>query len=279
MPSAVLLPSFNDLLDRAELNPQTVRLVRHSEASRGPRAQAALRSAALAVPGTEAFARFERYQAHQGVPCFHTATHVAGFIGATTGETLFIGVWAVAHPEHLTVQHALMPELGHFPGWQYNTIRLAEFEHLHGRLVIEWGPGTRAWRQWAGRRDKPITRLTDSSELPFPGWANFRLILSDIADQPATWRAIMEASRGVYLLVHQKTGQQYIGVATVSFWHRWLAYADGHGGNVEMKKLAEKADQYDVSVLEVASSMQGEGDLLARESWWKQTLKGSLNAN
>lgn len=33
------------------------------------------------------------------------------------------------------------------------------FEDLVGRVIIDWGPGTRAWSQWPARRPKPIIKL------------------------------------------------------------------------------------------------------------------------
>jgi hypothetical protein len=52
------------------------------------------------------------------------------------------------------------------------------------------------------------------------------------------WKKELTRAKGVYLLVDQKNGAQYIGSATgeSGFFGRWLAYAkDGHGGNKHLK--------------------------------------------
>jgi hypothetical protein len=276
-----LLPRFNALLREGRLLPEDVLLVRHSESRKGRVAHARLRDWALARRGSAAFARFESYQAHQSKPRF-TRPHVAGFVSGMDGETIFLGVWHVQAATVVDVADplAMLPGLLHF--WRYDLAVVDEFVHLHGRLAVEWGASERAWVQYADRQDKRILRLSPASVKPFPGWPEFRVPLSSVPDLPPEWRAVLDASRGVYLLVHRPTGQQYVGAAPVSFLKRWLGYDDGHGGNTRLEEIAEKADAYDVSVLEVASSLQSADDVLAREAWWKVTLGSrafGLNAN
>ncbi len=80
-----------------------------------------------------------------------------------------------------------------------------------------------------------------------------------------------------------ETGKQYVGSAygEGGFWARWENYAgSGHGGNVRMKGLPNR--DYQVSVLEVASSSAALEEIVGRESRWKERLltrKFGLNEN
>jgi hypothetical protein len=84
---------------------------------------------------------------------------------------------------------------------------------------------------------------------------------------PVGWLGPLQATRGVYLLVHRSTGAQYVGSATGAdgFLGRWRSYADGHGGNISLKKLGNAADQFDVGILETVSSSAAVEDVIALE--------------
>jgi len=162
------------------------------------------------------------------------------------------------------------------------TPKLAEYR---GRLTIEWGPGYRSWVQLARKKEKPIVEIHQSAagEQPFPGFLDFHKRLSELAAVPSPWRSALSAVAGIYLLVNPNTGKQYVGSAqgVGGFWGRWEQYvASGHGGNRRMQDVP--AADYQVSVLEVASSSAGPEVLVKMETRWKQKLlsrKFGLNAN
>ena len=55
------------------------------------------------------------------------------------------------------------------------------------------------------------------------------------------------------------------------FLGRWANYAaKGHGGNVLLRRCGYR--DYLVSILEIASTDMGLGDILAREQHWKTKL-------
>jgi hypothetical protein len=93
----------------------------------------------------------------------------------------------------------------------------------------------------------------------------------------------LSAVTGVYLFTHPDTGKQYVGSAqgVGGFWGRWEHYVvSGHGGNRRMQDIP--AADYQVSVLEVASSSAGADVLAKMEERWKQKLlsrRFGLNAN
>ena len=122
-----------------------------------------------------------------------------------------------------------------------------------------------------------------AAEPPFPGFLNFRERLSMLASVPQAWRQALAAVSGVYLLTCPQTGKQYVGSAgsESGFWGRWEDYAaSGHGGNKRMLDIP--AADYQVSILEVASSTASHTELIAIENRWKEKLRTrqfGLNAN
>src|SRR5437868_4040482 len=72
---------------------------------------------------------------------------------------------------------------------------------LIGLLVIDWGPGERAWVQRADTQDKRVVEIRATFKEPdFPGFLNFIKPLSDMGKLPQAWVAALRAAKGVYLL-------------------------------------------------------------------------------
>jgi hypothetical protein len=121
------------------------------------------------------------------------------------------------------------------------------FEEFSGRVLIQWSPtahGTRTWSQWWNNK-KPIVEIrTAPIKAPFPGFQAFRIAIDEVELMPPGWRQVLSAVSGVYLLVCQDTGQQYVGSAhgAEGMYGRWLNYArTGHGGN-KLLKARKKHD-------------------------------------
>ncbi|GAB5437315.1 MAG: hypothetical protein FalmKO_24400 [Falsiruegeria mediterranea] len=176
------------------------------------------------------------------------------------------------------------PEYDEADHLRYDLERLGAFDDLEGKVVIEWGGGTRAWSQWPARQPKPILELRARSiEEPFPGFAKFASSVDEVALLPEAWRGALSSVQGVYLLVCPETGEQYVGSAYSNggFMQRWSEYAaNGHGGN---KLLVNRQKvNYAVSILEVASPDMSPSDIIHREAAWKVKLGSrahGLNAN
>jgi hypothetical protein len=99
---------------------------------------------------------------------------------------------------------------------------------LIGKMLIEWGPGERAWIQRADQQNKRIIELRPTFKEPeFPGFLHFISALSKLDQLPRGWVAALQSSRGIYLLTCPKTKEQYVGSATGEggFWRRWQDYA------------------------------------------------------
>lgn len=264
--------TFNDLLRAANLDPATVRLVRH----RDPDVQRAVFEAA--IQGDSAF---DEYQEHQGadqvIAQFRAATYLAAFVvDPMSGDTVFVGIW-----ERLGDRAGPSPRVHlSIPGTRsaaiaFETRRIDTLAAYRGRVVIDWGDGARVWVQRADNQPKPLLEIRREVREPaFPGFARFRRQLDQIGLLPPTWLAVLSNARGVYLLVHRESGQQYVGSAygTGGFFGRWTTYADGHGGNVGLKELGATASAFDVAILEVVGSEAMNEEIFARETLWKDKL-------
>lgn len=218
---------------------------------------------------------FERYQALQSRNVFEACDWVVSCVVTPLGETLFVGIYEILHKgfaesgvkDPMTGKSAE----GHF---LYEMVLDERLRDLIGRLVLDWGPGTRSWVQRADNKDKPIIELRRSAiEPPFPGFEDFIHPISQLASVPVSWRAALSAVSGVYLLTCRKTGRHYVGSAygAGGFWARWEEYLlTGHGGNVGLRML--DSHDFNVSILEVASSIASESAIINAESVWKAKL-------
>jgi hypothetical protein len=264
--------TFNDLLQTVNLDPSLVRLVRH----RDPRVQRAVFEAA--IKGDPAF---DEYQEHQGteqvIAQFRAATYLAAFVvDPLNGETIFVGIW-----ERLNDRPGPSPQVSlaitgtHSGAVAFTTRRVDALAAYRGRIVIDWGDGARVWVQRADNQPKPILEIRRELREPeFPGFARFRRQLDQVEQIPPSWHAVLSNARGIYLLVHRESGQQYVGSAygAEGFFGRWVSYADGHGGNVGLKELGASADAFDVAILEVVGSEATNEEIFARETLWKEKL-------
>jgi hypothetical protein len=155
-----------------------------------------------------------------------------------------------------------------------------------GKLLIDWGPGSRAWIQRPDNSEKIVTELhREFREPDFPGFLSFSSNLSNVKREtlPKSWIDVLRVSKGIYLLTCPKTREQYVGKADGEdgFWGRWMCHAKtGYGDAVKLK--SREPSDYQVSILEVAGTAASEADLIRMEGLWKQKLQSremGLNAN
>jgi len=277
--------TFNMLLAQAGIAPSDVRLMRHQTvANDGLTPYSLWRDDVL---------EFERYQSAQKADrrSYFASRYWAGFVVPPDGSTLFAGLYEIAGYEPVPVDwiDPLMRATAAQMGREldlYHYRRVSEFDHLTGRLKVDWGPGTRSWAQRADSDagSKPVTELMRTFREPdFPGFTNFIGNLGGLPSLPLTWVAALSSARGIYLLTCPRTREQYVGSAygADGFWGRWQAYvATGHGGNVALK--SRDPSYYQISVLEVAGSAATAEQIIAMEQLWKDKLQSrdmGLNRN
>jgi hypothetical protein len=148
---------FNTILREAGLRLGDVRLIRHKDkrATRGRTPYELWR---------DNRPQFELYQSIQKISNRKKlkASYWAVFVVNPNGETMFAGVYAVRH-RGLLEKDTPTP---HADGVDkagscdvYDLTPQDAMKDLVGKLLIDWGPGKRAWIQRADRRDKPVTEL------------------------------------------------------------------------------------------------------------------------
>ena len=269
---------FNTLLRDDGLDPADVKLVRHKDTRR--RGRPTPYQLWCAADG-----RLELYQRIQRRTVFQGARLLACFVATPLNETLFIGLYAIKDVG--TAEPGLIDPVsgdnvsGHY---FYDLEMVQELAEFRGRLIIEWGEAYRAWVQLAENQDKTVIEIRRAvGEPPFPGFLGFCERLSGLAAVPFSWRTALSSVGGVYLLTCAETGKQYVGSAHGSggFWGRWEKYAaSGHGGNRRMREVP--VADYQVTVLEVASSLTSFDGLMEMEARWKRKLLSrefGLNTN
>lgn len=188
---------------------------------------------------------FDRYQEEQATPqvvkAFEASRYFASFVvDPTSKETLFVGVWENQgkRPRPAGAPFGLRPNAA---AVHFDLRRLKRFDGYRGRLVIDWGDGTRAWVQRADNQDKPIIELRQQARDPdFPGYLQFQRGLEELDALPPSWTAALHS-------------------------------------NVGLKELGAAADAFDVAILEVASSDATTEAVYARESLWKTKLGSRVN--
>lgn len=272
--------SFNQALEAYGIDPREVRLLRHQ--TRGESGQ---------TPYTlwrDDRALFDAYQATQHPKNRNrlAGSLWASFVVTPDGRTLFAGLYAVGGTEPIPADwpYPLNARGEINEDELYRLTHIELFSDFDGRIYVDWGAGTRTWVQRADQQDKPIEELARRfAEPPFPGFSAFSEPLSRILSLPPSWAAALGAARGIYLLTCPTTKELYVGSATGAdgFIGRWRSYAlTGHGGNVMLK--SRDPSDYQVSILEVAGSLDSDADILALETRWKQKLQSremGLNAN
>lgn len=176
--------------------------------------------------------QLELYQSSQSIQnrAKLNASYWASFVGTLSDETMFVGIYSVKN-QRLLERDTPMP---HMDGVDeagscdmYDLLLDQTLSDMVGRLIIDWGPGDRAWIQRADQQNKQIIEFRKEFKEPdFPGFLTFIESLSKLDKIPKAWIATLRSSKGVYLLTCPKTKEQYVGSATgeEGFWGRWQDY-------------------------------------------------------
>lgn len=229
---------------------------------------------------------FEHYQNLQSWDVFGDAKYIISFIAERNKYAKFVGVWEVISKKERVLK-----------GYIYRTRALAGFEQLAGRLIVRWGEGTRSWAQWLHKQgNKEIVELLPPNYvMDFPGYYNFVLTYSQLTkmihnpDSNREWQRMLSSVSGVYVILDQKSGKQYVGSAygAGGIWSRWKTYVKSlYGGNLLLKELLtdfpKRYDQFQFSILRVLEPSATKDEVIAQEVITKQKLGSrtfGLNSN
>jgi len=243
--------------------------------------------------------KLELYQAYQSAPVFSNARTLVSFIGRGQRQAVFVGIYDVGdvYPPGAAPQ----PAPGDLPidvsdNFYYSIQQRPGFDALVGRLVIDWGAGTRSWHQWFEPQSKAVVELLPEGYVKdFPGYLNVVLTFAELVDvvrHPTAnleWHRMLGAVAGVYLVLDTLTGRQYVGSASGEhgLLGRWRSYAEsGHAGNKQLRELvdADKSalDRLQFSILQTLDRSLTRREVLAFELLHKTKLGSrahGLNSN
>lgn len=254
------------------LNKYRVKLVRHKDSRKEYRDLIKDRNELL------------KYQAHQSKNVFKDCDYIVSFFGQDGTKSLFIGVFKVTSWAEES------------DGFRYNLTEVDGFEDFKERLVVDWGKATISWHQWAKDNDKEVVELLPKGYLgEFPGLQSFILDYNELQllhrnmDANKSWHYHLSSVNGVYLILDEKEGKQYIGSAygKEGLWQRWCEYAkSGHGGNKLLKELCANDPNYKknfkFTVLQPLPSNVSTKEVIDIENLYKKKLGTrvfGLNAN
>lgn len=220
--------------------------------------------------------QFNQYQNNQSWDVFGKAEYVISFIGESFRFARFVGVWEVLGSS------AKLPR-----GVRYRTRELEGFAELEGRLVVNWGGGTRSWAQWMHREgNKEVAELLPRNYVKeFPGFYDFALTYEELSkivahpDANREWHRMLSAVSGVYLILDTRSGKQYVGSAygKGGILSRWRSYVrTGSGGNLQIAELLKvskkRVQQFQFSLLRVLEPGIPRADVLEHEALIKRKL-------
>ena len=242
---------------------------------------------------------FELYQSLQARPVFRGCEQIISFCGDGGTRARFLGVFRVLKERGPCKPK--IPKTCPFPEWAtnsnyiYDLERRPEFADLEGRLVVDWGDGALAWHQHV--RNKPVIEILPKGRVlpPFTDYLEFTLTHRELCDLITTpgahrdWHSSLSAVAGVYLILAETTGHQYIGSAygLEGIWGRWRQYANnGHGNNEQLRRLVKASPAYPnafrYSVLQVLPKTRAAKEIIDWEIQHKLKLGSratGLNSN
>ena len=250
---------------------------------------------------------YDFYQAVQKEGKFDRNSHILSFLVNKDGKTVFRGVYENLGKEKLKSKHFANLFLDEKSRQHYERLagdydyyhlqKVAMLSEYDGRLVIDWGDSAISWFQLY-HIDKPkLVReiLPPGYFKEFDDYLAISLTRSELeflfrnVDGNPVWRSHLSKVNGIYLILDEHDGQQYIGSAygKDGVWGRWQTYfMDPTGGN---KRLVEKMNinpvafrNFRYSLLEVFPGNMIKEEVIQKESLYKKkfgTRAFGLNEN
>jgi hypothetical protein len=218
--------------------------------------------------------RLLEYQKEQAKHVFKECDYIISFIGLERSHAVLFGVFKVGFYEFKNDHY------------YYDLKHVDDFTSLENRLIINWGNNAISWHQWYDLHDKDIVQiLPDGYVGHFPGLLNFVLEFDELQkiinhpDANHDWYQHLSAVNGIYMILDDKTGQQYIGSANGKngIWQRWSEYVSNYtGDNKELVTLLKSNPLYyknfKYSVLQTLPSNITQREIVAIENLYKEKL-------
>ena len=178
-------------------------------------------------------------------------------------------------------------------GINYEGTELPEYSRYYGRIILSFhktlqNPVVTKDTVW---NQLEVLQILSSpfDGIDFPGYDSVNITFHEleaiITRHKRDWLKALENQKAIYLISDKSNGKLYLGSATGDngmLLQRWSAYiANGHGGNVELRKITEDPskgfsyvqENFSYAILENYNARVDKNFILKRESWWKSTLK------
>ena len=178
-------------------------------------------------------------------------------------------------------------------GINYEGTELPEYSKYYGRIILSFhktlqNPVVTKDTVW---NQLEVLQILSSpfDGIDFPGYDSVNITFHEleaiITRHKRDWIKALENQKAIYLISDKSNGKLYLGSATGDngmLLQRWSAYiANGHGGNVELRKITEDPskgfsyvqENFSYAILENYNARVDKNFILKRESWWKSTLK------
>lgn len=279
--------NFSDLLKAKGIDPKQVLILRHRPSA--PELNAILPTLALERP--DVFNAYQQTQVPRTEAAMKKAAYVASFIGMSSRETLFVGLYKVGGSRSLSdKQYWSIPayrDMKPFgltgfvatterPSCLWFDLELTDFyTSWKGKLVIDWPPPERSWFRWVNRGEFQIKSILPESALAkaMPPWDEIVLPYEALKSLPTSWRTELAKWRGIYLIVDASDRKPYVGSARGldNIYGRWMNYARGkNGGNRLMQGRDPKNFRF--SILQRTSPDIELAEIVSIENKWKVRL-------
>lgn len=235
--------------------------------------------------------QFELYQSYQEKNQFKDCDYLVSCLGIENNQALFIGVYEIksttpvnGFPEDIVVPYRGKAKLK--IRYKYDLEKLTGFEELENRLVIKWNGIAQAWCMKISTNEKEVVRLLPKGYVrDFPRYLEFNLRFRELQgimndpDANSVWHKMLSSVGGVYLILDNKDGRQYVGSAygKEGILGRWRSYAkDGHGGNLKLKEIIddepERVQNFVFTILQTLPRTLTLNEVLREEKKYKDKL-------
>ncbi len=225
--------------------------------------------------------------------------YVMAFVVGSSGKTVFRGMFEIHSRSPLAPEHyayLYLPDgiVRHYDSlcasgdYDFHEISISPYLSAYcGRLVVDWGRANIVWFQsFSSERPKEVLEVLPAGFFrAFEGYSSVSLTRSELeflfenSGSNPEWVGHLSRVAGIYLILDEGTGIQYIGSASGrrGIWGRWSDYfADPSGGNVMLRQLLadfpEAYRRFRYSLLEVLPGNTLTAEVVAKEALYKKML-------
>lgn len=275
---------LSDLLNKEEIDPATVLVMRHRPVERSLRQ----RIGWLAAEQPDVFNAYQQTQTPRAEKQLQSAEYMAAFLAHGPGKALFVGIYKVcgwemisrtkflAKPAVRSLREASAagPVERTSITW-FDLVLTDSFAAWKGKLIVKWPGREIVWCQRVKPGKFEIDAILDEPALvkPLSDWRTQTFSWHDLMLIPRTWKDLLSQWQGIYFIFDISDRKGYVGSAygKDNLLGRWLNYAKtGHGGNKRLK--TRDPNHFQFSILELIDSGTREKDVMEREASWKARL-------